>query len=250
VEVILKCPVCSEKCELLDVVDFNKSCEELRGFYLPLSGKAVYYALCNSCGFCFAPEFGRWGLGDFEREIYNHDYAIIDPDYLSDRPRANAQIISSMLGEKKDLIRHLDYGGGNGLLSQVLCDQGWNSHSYDPFVNREVSPNELGKFNLITAFEVFEHVPDVSRLMQDLSMLLASPGIIFFSTLLSNSHIKPNERITWWYASPRNGHISLFSNDSLCHLAEKSGFSFGSFSEGAHVFWNTVPSWAKQIVRA
>jgi hypothetical protein len=32
-----------------------------------------------------------------------------------------------------------------------------------------------------------------------------------FSTLLSDGNIKLGQKLTWWYASPRNGHISLFS---------------------------------------
>lgn len=37
------CPICNTACTPLDVVDFNKSCEEARGKFLQLSGIAVYY---------------------------------------------------------------------------------------------------------------------------------------------------------------------------------------------------------------
>lgn len=65
--------------------------------------------------------------------------------------------------------------------------------------------------------------------MSDLLLLLDQEGIVLLSTPLSNNHIKPGERITWWYASPRNGHTSLFSRDSFCHLAARANFNFASF---------------------
>lgn len=245
----IECPACSGSCKLLDVVDFNKSCEELRGHYLALSGVPIYYYICGVCGFCLAPEFSRWSLEQFEREIYNDSYSLIDPDYLNERPINNAKVLLSLFHEQKSQIRHLDYGGGNGLLSKQLREQEWNSASYDPFVDRDLNMSHLGRFNLVTAFEVFEHVPDVRRLMSDLLLLLDPKGVILFSTLLSNNHIKAGERITWWYASPRNGHISLFSRDSLCHLAARANLNFASFSEGFHALWKTVPSWAAHVIQ-
>jgi SAM-dependent methyltransferase len=247
---MLPCPVCGGSSALLDVVDFNKSCEELRGHFLAMAGIPIYYALCDQCGFCFAPEFAEWALEDFAAKIYNNEYTDVDPDYASARPRANAENLLAMLGDRGIEIRHLDYGGGSGLLSDLLRDSGWQSRSYDPFVDHQVHPESLGKFDLVTAYEVFEHVSNVRKLASDLSALLAHDGIILFSTLLSDGNLGPRQRLTWWYASPRNGHISLFSRSSLATLGAGEGFHFGSFSSGFHAFWRNVPPWAAQIVRA
>jgi len=101
---------------------------------------------------------------------------------------------------------------------------------------------------LITAFEVFEHVPDVNALVSQLNLLLDDEGIVLFSTLLSDGNIEKNRRLDWWYASPRNGHISLFSKRSLGLLAEKYEFNAGSFSAGYHVFFRKqVPVWAEHL---
>ncbi|MCK9382478.1 MAG: class I SAM-dependent methyltransferase [Sulfuritalea sp.] len=245
----LVCPVCEGACSFLDVVDFNKSCEEVRGKFLDLTGVPIYYAYCSNCSFCFAPEIAAWTLEEFEERIYNEEYILVDPDYVAIRPEANAAGLISMFGERAISIKHLDYGGGSGVLADVLKKSGWQSVSYDPFVDRNVSVDQLGKFDLITAFEVFEHVPDVQQLMSNLRSLLAPDGVILFSTLLSDANIHVNQRISWWYASPRNGHISLFSRNSLTNLAEQSGFNFGSFSEGSHIFCKEVPAWASHIIR-
>ncbi len=245
----LLCSVCSRPCSLLDVVDFNKSCEEARGKFLGLAGIPVYYARCNNCGFCFTPELATWKLEEFAERIYNDEYVLVDPDYIEARPRSNAANIISMFGDRAYSIKHLDYGGGDGLLTNLLNASNWQSVSYDPFVNKNVRIDQLGKFDLITAFEVFEHVPDIQQLMSNLRALLAPNGIVLFSTLLSDGNIFPNQRISWWYASPRNGHISLFSRKSLVILAQNNGFKFGSFSAGFHVFYTKVPPWSEHIIR-
>lgn len=243
------CPVCGGTCALFDVVDFNKSCEEARGRFLSLSGSAVYYAQCTACSFCFAPELHAWNPDQFEQKIYNAGYAAVDPDYAETRPRNNAAMLTTVFGNQTGFKRHLDYGGGHGRLAELLREKHWNSCTYDPYVNRNTAIAELGQFELITAFEVFEHVPDVQNLMKNLHLLMADDGMIIFSTLLSDGHIKPQHRLTWWYASPRNGHISLYSRKSLDLLGRNFGLRLASFSDGLHLFLKEVPEWAKHIIQ-
>jgi SAM-dependent methyltransferase len=241
------CPVCGGSSEWLDALDFNKSCEESRGMILPRSGVLVVYALCNGCAFCFAPQIYAWPPETFERWIYNEAYAEVDPDYLGVRPRANADVLSQLF-PRPPAARHLDYGGGNGMLSDVLRERGWNSSSYDPFADRGRAQESRGQFDLITAFEVFEHVPDVNALMRDLGGLLTPTGIVLFSTLMSDGEIQPNKPIKWWYAAPRNGHISLFSRKSLGVMANRMSLKLGSFSSNLHVLFRTVPTWAEHVI--
>ena len=243
-----KCSVCGGSCSLLDVVDFNKSCEEVRGKFISLAGIPVYYTLCTECGFCFCPEIGNWSFEEFRERIYNDRYVTVDPDYIEIRPRANAENLISMFGDRASSLKHLDYGGGDGLLVEILRASSWNSTSYDPFVKKDSQIGQYEKYDLITAFEVFEHASNVSELMQNICSLLSPEGVVFFSTLLSDGNINPNQRLNWWYASPRNGHISLFSKKSLTILAHKHGFSFGTFGVGHHVFFAKVPPWADHII--
>jgi len=245
----LSCPVCRNPASLFDVVDLNKSCWDQRGEKFGLSGIPIFYAICGHCQFCFSPEIYTWSLAEFEKYIYNDQYILVDPEYTEIRPKANATNLVSMFGALPETVKHLDYGGGNGLLTQYLKESNWNSNSYDPFVNKEIDINQLGQFNLITAFEVFEHVPDVQALMSDLSILLAPGGLVLFSTLLSDDQIKPDQRLNWWYASPRNGHISLFSRQSLQYLSNQYQFGFASFSSGFHVFYTEIPLWAAHLIQ-
>jgi SAM-dependent methyltransferase len=243
----LPCPICDGTCGFLGDVDFNKSCEERRGKFLPPAGVSVAYFLCDRCGFCFAPEFARWRPEDFASRIYNKDYPQVDPDYFEVRPRVNAEMLVSMCGERVRGIRHLDYGGGLGLLSELLREAGWQSTSYDRREN-DVRAELAGGFDLVTAFEVFEHAADVRQLVADIASLLAPDGIVLFSTLVSDGHLAPGQRMDWWYASPRNGHVSLFTRDSLVTLGASEGFTCGSFSEDLHAYWKKVPPWASHMI--
>lgn len=244
-----KCPICYCDVKLFDVVDFNKSCEENRGKFLPLAGIPIYYSRCTVCSFTYAPEFTSWTEQDFLEKIYNDEYIEIDPDYLEVRPSANAKGLSDIFKGQSQHIHHLDYGGGNGRMSDLLTAEGWQSKSYDPFPKNDIDLATLGKFNLITSLEVFEHVPDVQALMVNLTTALADDGLILFSTLITDSDIKPNQRMTWWYASPRNGHISLFSRQSLMMLGATYGLNLASFSDGFHCFYKNVPAWASHIIK-
>lgn len=242
------CPVCDSVCFPIDVVDFNKACCEKQGKFLRLSEIPIYYFFCGNCQFCLAPEFTNWEMLDFEERIYNDDYILVDPEYVDIRPRQNANDLISMFQEHRDKIRHLDFGGGNALLSKLLKEANFQSTSFDPFVDKNVKLESLGHFNLITAFEVFEHTPDVRGLIEDLSSLLTPDGVVLFSTLLSDGSITPGQRITWWYASPRNGHISLFSSKSLALLGAKKGFRLNHFNKGAHAYFREIPAWASHVL--
>lgn len=238
------CPVCGGECEPYDVVDFHKSCAESAGRFLSLSGIPIYYFLCRECGFLFAPEFRHWSRRDFANYIYNKDYIHLDPDFATVRPRQNAQNLLGILPSPQG-VRHLDYGGGEGELSRTLRAAGWDSTCYDPYAGSHQTVPRGARFDLITSFEVFEHVPDPHALLKELDGLLADRGLLIFSTMLSDGHLQRPNRIDWWYISPRNGHISIYAKASLEHLARRYGSRYCNPFPVTHVFWKQAPAWAE-----
>ncbi len=183
------CQVCQSNALPIDVVDFNKSCDLANATGAPLSGIPVYYFLCGTCGFLFAAEMQQWSPAEFSDKVYNAQYMLIDPDYAALRPRQNAEFIETRLGSVKTQLKHLDFGSGNGGLCRILRRHGWNSTSYDPYAEPGTVLPE-GKYDLVTAFEVIEHAPDVNQVMAVLSGLLAPGGAILLTTSLSDGQLQ------------------------------------------------------------
>ena len=104
----------------------------------------------------------------------------------------------------------LDYGAGSGVLAETLRTVGFAQvDTYDPFVPRfSVRPSD--RFDCVVCFEVVEHSTDPASLFSDMSDLLGDSGLIFFSTLLQPADIDRQGR-AWWYAAPRNAHVSLYA---------------------------------------
>lgn len=240
------CCVCDGKAVLLGAVDFNRSCEDKDGRVFEKSQRLVEYYRCGRCGHCFAPEFIAWPEQRFLSEIYNDDYALVDPELLEIRPGRVAQGIDEIFGGAKNLITHLDYGGGPGTLSKLLVAKGWSSTSYDPFFSGS-GENTENKYDLVTAIEVFEHVPNPRHLVEDLIARLCPDGMLFFSTLLSDGVQREASLLEWWYLAPRNGHVSLFSMSSLSILLGLYEFKLLNVAPGVHIAYRRLPHWCQGL---
>ena len=104
-------------------------------------------------------------------------------------------------------------------------------------------------FALVLSQAVLEHVTDPRALAARLDGLLAPDGLMLVSTLVSDGQLAPGKPLTWWYAAPRNGHVSLYSRTSLDMLATKQGWRFASFSPESHVFWRgEFPAFARHLL--
>jgi hypothetical protein len=72
----IPCKICGAEAALYGVVDFHKSCAELSGVRLPLSGVPIYYRRCAVCDFLFTEAFDGWDHDQFKARIYNDGYQI------------------------------------------------------------------------------------------------------------------------------------------------------------------------------
>ena len=86
-------------------------------------------------------------------------------------------------------------------------------------------------YDLITAFELLEHLPDP---LQDISVIMsACDNFICTTELLPNPAPKPG---TWWYYVPQTGqHISFYTRKAMLSIAEKFGKYYSSYGS-IHIF--------------
>jgi 2-polyprenyl-6-hydroxyphenyl methylase/3-demethylubiquinone-9 3-methyltransferase len=239
-----ECKICCAPSLLFGVVDFHKSCLEGQGRKLQLCGLPVYYRRCGQCGFVFTDAFDGWTREDFQRRIYNGEYFVVDPDYVEARPAANARLVAESFAASMESIRILDYGGGSGVLAERLRETGFSAATYDPFSRFDAVPDE--RFDLITCFEVMEHVPRPRETVAAMASLLKEDGVILFSTLLQPAEFE-RVGLSWWYAAPRNGHISLYTPAALARLFKGHGMRVGSFSAVLHIAYGRVPAFAAHL---
>ncbi len=159
----------------------------------------------------------------------------------------NAAFLSSLFSVVRPQ-RILDYGGGNGTLAELLCTAGFTQvNTYDPFVPHHAD-KPSGRFDCVVSFEVVEHSTDPARSFADMNESLMDAGLILFSTLLQTADID-QQGLNWWYAGPRNGHVSLYSRASLAKVVRPFGLKLRSFSESMHVLYREIPDCARHFIK-
>ena len=135
--------------------------------------------------------------------------------------------------------RFLDYGGGYGLFTRLMRDRGFDFHRQDSYCENIFALDfdfatlhkSERRFDLITLFEVVEHLPNPSEEVQRL--------LQYSDTLLFSTELVPGESkdiIDWWYISPETGqHISFFTLESMEILAERFGLKLYSNRRNLHL---------------
>ena len=123
----------------------------------------------------------------------------------------------------RDGRRFLDYAGGNGLLVRLMRDRGYDFSWYDPFAENLFARSFEGSldttYDLVTAVEVLEHLPEPHETLSKLCKL--APAIIATTELLPDPAPQPND---WWYYSLLTGqHVVFYTRRGLDALAAQHG---------------------------
>ena len=119
------------------------------------------------------------------------DYSLASMDVLVSLARYN--FVNRTVNDKN--LKVLDFGCGSGYGSKVLKENFKDVTSFDVYpdsyipkdivVNQDIESVKKSKYDIITCFEVIEHINEEGqhKLMEDLSSLLTDKGILFISTV-------------------------------------------------------------------
>ncbi|MBX9766399.1 MAG: class I SAM-dependent methyltransferase [Bdellovibrionales bacterium] len=193
----------------------------------------VQYFRCFSCGFIFT-ESPHWLSHAYSHAINTSDLGLVSRNvYIA---QILPQIIKTIFNQKGQF---LDYGGGYGLLVRMMRDKGFDFFRQDEFCENifakgfdvAEAEKENEKFELLTAIEVFEHLPEPKVEVE--KMLKYSDSILFTTELMSGAP-SPGE---WSYYGLEHGqHVALFTRKSLELLAEQFDLQFSTNGKNVHLF--------------
>lgn len=190
----------------------------------------VEYFRCQYCGFMFT-EDPFWLDEAYSSPISSLDIGLISRNnHLSTITRGAINSYFNKAGV------FLDYGGGYGMFTRLMRDAGLNFFRQDLHCENIFAKGfdltdtpEANRFELITAFEVFEHLPDP---LKEAEKMLSFSDSILFSTELQPRDEGVLEK--WWYLVPETGqHIAFYTLRSLEIMAKNLGLHL--YSNGVNI---------------
>lgn len=137
--------------------------------------------------------------------------------------------------------RWLDVGCSAGFVVRAANDAGFDAHGVElePDAVRygreqlglgtlrcgtlEAQGYAAGSFDVISLYDVIEHVPDLHRLVDELHRLLADAGVVEIRTPNVAHWRNPRDLSTWKEVKPSE-HLYYFDATSLTRLFEARGF--------------------------
>jgi len=204
----------------------------------------AHYRRCATCGYV-AVESPHW----LDEAYADHAIAALDTGIVM-RNLWLADAVDALLRWRfRDVRTALDHGGGTGLFVRLMRDRGHDFRWSDPHCENLFAlgfeADRAANFDLVTCFEVAEHLTDPLPVFRDL--MERAPILIFSTELLPERNNRPGE---WHYYAPETGqHVGFFTTDSLQALAKKLGRHFASDGRMLHAFTREPlnPRWLRYV---
>jgi hypothetical protein len=222
---------------------------------LVLNKYNVSYFTCESCG-CLQSEKPYWLA-----EAYASGFLTVTDTGPAVRCLDNTALIfvTSKIFGLQAHARVLDYGGGNGLLTRLLRDQGFDAQWSDAYASNDLArgfEDDGTKPDILCLFEVAEHMAEPAEELARLFSRNAEILIIGTRTFLGQGQ-------DWDYLSPESGqHVFFYSPTGMASVAQKFGYCYtriGSIHlfhrqplgkvRGA-IFWRLLTGVGQRLVRA
>lgn len=200
----------------------------------------VIYFKCTSCGY-IQTEKPYWLHEAYSSAISSLDVGLVYRNLLF------IKVVEPILIKYFNYnARFLDYAGGYGLFVRMMRDKGFDFYRQDMYCPNifaqyldihDLPPNT--EFELLTAFEVFEHLTNP---LEEITHMLTFSDSILFSTELQPSH-ELSKSEDWWYFVPETGqHIAFYTKKSLAILAEKLHLNLYTNNTNLHILTSKILS--------
>jgi len=199
---------------------------------LVLSKHKVAYFQCENCGFVQTEE--PYWLD----EAYVEAVSTYDVGWLK-RSLANSALCERYILQYFDCnAKFIDYGAGYGVLVRHMRDIGYDFCWHDKFCQNlfaqhfEADTTGATRYELLSAFEVFEHLADPRREFE--KMLDLADNVLASTELIPAGSPRPG---SWWYYFPLHGqHIAFYTEKTLALLAEAYSLHLLTDGSNYHLF--------------
>lgn len=234
-----------EKCEQFNSRDLElvKACDLCGGsqFEPEIVANDWNLVRCNDCGLVFtSPRYKEAYL----QKMYEDRYYEIASSYLSAQllePSEDDRFLAKSLtkicarGRKSRDLRFLDIGCGGGYIVNTFQNAGWEAVGIDLSVKAinagkstgldlrvaGVEIPELGKFGLVAAFHVLEHVHSPKEFLRHCVDRLFENGYILIEVPDYGCRAVQKMREHWPYLYP-DKHLYQFTNETLTRYLKQT----------------------------
>jgi 2-polyprenyl-3-methyl-5-hydroxy-6-metoxy-1,4-benzoquinol methylase len=189
---------------------------------------AVYYR-CVACGFMQTEE-PHWLAESYASAINEIDLGPVN------RAITSSKLIEGLILSTFDkAARFIDYGAGYGVLVRLMRDRGFDFYWQDAYCANLFAKHFVAEagttFELLTAFEVFEHLVDP---LTEIKSMLDYSNNLLFSTLLVPQRA---QTVTdWWYFAPEHGqHVAFYTVEALQVIAKIFNLHLCTDGIGTHL---------------
>lgn len=180
------------------------------------------FFICPNCKFLFANN-PYWLMEAYKSPINLTDTGLVDRNLYFHKILS---LLIYLLFDKKG--KFIDYAGGYGMFTRLMRDTGFDFYWFDPYCENLLSKgfeydlNSKAKVEVLTAFEVFEHLENP---ILEIEKMLSHSSNIFFSTELLPFPVPEPENF-WYYGFDHGQHISFYSHETLSFIAKKFGLKY------------------------
>ena len=196
-----------------------------------LSKYDVSYYRCDETGFIQTEE-PHWMEEAYSNAITKLDVGLVQRNL--DLAELSYPLIMKYFDHDK---RFLDYAGGYGLFTRLMRYKGIDFYNSDPYCENVFAEYydlknlpASSRFELVTAFEVFEHLPQP---LAGIEAILQYSENLLFSTVI----VPKDVNLDWWYYSFETGqHVSFYTIESLEYIAAKFNRHLYTNGKTVHLF--------------